>query len=48
MAYGKTQEQAILKVQTLALRVLADRLEQGLEPVEGMPYLNTLFARASL
>jgi predicted RNase H-like HicB family nuclease len=48
MAYGKTQEQAVLKVQTLALRVLADRLEQGLEPVEGMPYLNTLFARAGL
>ena len=48
MAYGKTQEQAILKVQTLALRVLADRLEQGLEPVEGVPYLNTLLARASL
>jgi predicted RNase H-like HicB family nuclease len=47
MAYGKTQEQAILKVQTLALRVLADRLEQGLEPGEGMPYLNTLFARAA-
>jgi predicted RNase H-like HicB family nuclease len=47
MAYGKTQEQAILKVQTLALRVLADRLEQGLEPGEGMPYLNTLFARAT-
>jgi predicted RNase H-like HicB family nuclease len=47
MAYGKTPEQAILKVQTLALRVLADRLEQGLEPGEGMPYLNTLFAQAA-
>ncbi len=27
--YGRTREEAISKVQSLALRVLADRLEQG-------------------
>ncbi len=29
MIYGDTREQAIAKVQALALRVLADRLEHG-------------------
>ena len=29
LAYGKTREEAIAKVQALALRVLADRLEHG-------------------
>ena len=29
LAYGSTREEAILHVQTLALRVLADRLEHG-------------------
>lgn len=29
MAYGETQKEAIVKVQTLTLRVLADRLEHG-------------------
>ncbi|MCK8604430.1 type II toxin-antitoxin system HicB family antitoxin [Desulfoferrobacter suflitae] len=29
LAYGKTAEEAISKVQALALRVLADRLEHG-------------------
>src|SRR5687767_11017269 len=29
LAYGATQEQAIARVQALALRVLADRLEHG-------------------
>ncbi len=29
MVYGATTEEAIAKVQTLALRVLADRLEYG-------------------
>ena len=33
MAYGKTSDEAIAKAQTLALRVLADRLEHG----EGAP-----------
>ena len=32
LAYGKTREEAIARAQALALRVLADRLEQG-EPV---------------
>ena len=32
MAYGQTRDEAIARVQALALRVLADRLEQG-EPV---------------
>ena len=29
LAYGKSREDAILKTQTLALRVIADRLEHG-------------------
>jgi predicted RNase H-like HicB family nuclease len=29
MAYGKTREEAIRKVEALALHVLADRLEHG-------------------
>ncbi len=29
MAYGQTREEAITRVQALALRVLADRLEHG-------------------
>ena len=29
MVYGETREDAILKVKTLALRVVADRLENG-------------------
>ena len=29
LAYGETREEAIAKVQALALRVLADRLEHG-------------------
>ena len=29
LVYGNSQEEAILKVQTLALRVLADQLEQS-------------------
>jgi len=28
-AYGATSDQAIVKAETLALRVMADRLEQG-------------------
>jgi len=32
MAYGASREHALRAVQTLALRVIADRLEQG-EPV---------------
>ncbi len=29
MAYGRTREEAIMRVQALALRVLADRIEHG-------------------
>jgi predicted RNase H-like HicB family nuclease len=32
MAYGETAEDALARVQALALRVLADRLEQGEGP----------------
>jgi len=31
MAYGRTRKEAVAKVQALALRVLADRLEHGEE-----------------
>lgn len=34
MAYGRSRGEAIVKVEALALRVLADRVEQG-EPVPG-------------
>lgn len=40
MAYGKSREEAISKVETLALRVIADRLEHG----ESIPELDELFA----
>ena len=40
MAYGQNQEEAISKVEALALRVLADRLEHG----EEIPELRDVFA----
>lgn len=40
IAYGKTRKEAISKVQSLALRVIADRLDHG----EGIPELDELFA----
>jgi len=40
MAYGKSREEAITKVQALALRVIADRIEHG----ETIPELDDLFA----
>ena len=40
MGYGKTREQALSKVEALALHVLADRLEHG----EEIPELKELFA----
>lgn len=43
LAYGDTREQAILRVQALALRVLADRLEHG-EPI---PAVTGLFSVAA-
>ena len=39
-AYGKTRKEALAKVQPLALRVIADRLDHG----EGIPELDELFA----
>ena len=40
MAYGQSREEAIAKVKALALRVMADRLEQG----ESIPELKDVFA----
>ena len=40
MAYGKTRKEALTKVQSLALRVIADRLDHG----EDIPELEELFA----
>ncbi len=40
MVYAETREEAIVKVQSLALRVIADRLDHG----ETIPELNELFA----
>ncbi len=42
MAYGDTREEAVNRVETLALRVLAERLEQG----ERAPELDRWFAAA--
>lgn len=43
LAYGQTSDEALARVQALALRVLADRVEHG----EGAPELvNTSFAVA--
>ena len=40
LAYGKTREDAIAKVEALALRVIADRIDHG----EIIPELDELFA----
>lgn len=40
MVYGQTREEAINKVEALALRVMADRLEHG----EDIPELHDVFA----
>jgi predicted RNase H-like HicB family nuclease len=42
LAYGASRDEAVAKVEALALRVLADRVENG-EPV---PELSGLFAAA--
>ncbi len=42
LAYGASRDEAVLKVEALALRVLAERVENG-EPV---PELRALFAAA--
>ncbi len=43
MVYGQSREDVIARVQALALRVLADRLEQG----ESVPKLDTIFSVAA-
>ncbi|GAK54200.1 hypothetical protein U14_05479 [Candidatus Moduliflexus flocculans] len=43
MTYGKTLEDAILRVQALALRVLAERLDHG----ESIPELREVFSVAA-
>jgi predicted RNase H-like HicB family nuclease len=40
MAYGESREQAVARVESLALRVIADRLDHG----ESIPELDDLFA----
>jgi len=40
LAYGKTRQDAIAKVEALALRVIADRIDHG----ETIPELDELFA----
>ena len=40
MAYGISREEAITKVEALALRVMADRLDHG----EKIPEINEVFA----
>jgi predicted RNase H-like HicB family nuclease len=43
MVYGLSREEAICKIEALALRVIADRLEHG----ENIPELGQMFAIAS-
>lgn len=40
MAYGNTRQEAISKVEALALRVIADRIDHG----DSIPDLDALFA----
>jgi len=40
MAYGRTRGEAIAKAQSLALRVIADRIDHG----ESIPELDEIFA----
>jgi len=43
MAYGNTKEEAIGKAESLALRVIADRIDHG----EEIPELQSLFSLVS-
>ncbi len=43
MVYGQSREEAVSKVEALALRVLADRIEKG----EKIPELKGMFAVAA-
>ena len=40
MAYGQTREQAVSRAEALALRVMADRLDNG----ESLPTLDNVFS----
>ena len=40
MVYGQTRDEAVSKVEALALRAIADRIDHG----EDVPELNELFA----
>ena len=40
LVYGQTREEAVARVQALALRVMADRLEHG----EDVPAMTNVFA----
>lgn len=42
MVYGDTRDEAVAKVEALALRIIADRLEQG----ESVPELSQFFSAA--
>ncbi|MDB5349583.1 MAG: type toxin-antitoxin system HicB family antitoxin [Planctomycetota bacterium] len=42
MVYGETRDEAVAKVQALALRVIADRLDHG----ESIPEIPSLFSVA--
>lgn len=42
MAYGKTRNEAVAKTQSLALRILADRIEHG----ENVPGMDAFFSVA--
>jgi len=44
LCYGKSQDEAIQKVEALALRVIADRIENGEEPAR----INQTFAFSSM
>ncbi len=43
LAYGRTRQEAIARVQALALRVLADRMEHG----EEVPVVTDVFSIAA-
>ena len=42
MAYGKTREEAVMRVEALGLRVLAERIEKG----EASPEIQKVFSVA--
>ena len=43
MAYGSSRQEAVVRVEALALRVLAERIEQG----ESSPEIDQVFAVAT-